>query len=313
VLVEARGISKAYPGVRALEGVDLDVREGEIFGLFGPNGAGKTTAIRVLTGLTRPTQGDARVCGVDVRESPREVRQFVGIQFDIPILYEKMRFADYLRFFGKMAGLRGAELEQRLGEVFATLEQPHNAHRKIGSLSMGERQRVEIGRVLMSDAQLLFLDEPFSNVDVDMRMKLRARLRAWLAAGRSIFFTSHNLLEAEQFVDRFAFLAHGRITAIGTPRDLKERLLAPVYHVVVSDVSKALAVLRGIPSHELKQVGGDALQIVLMERGDARRIARALTEAGVDLLELRSVGTMEDVFQQATQPRGPPPPPGAGS
>src|SRR3989442_8259084 len=126
VLVEARGISKTYPGVRALDGVDLDVREGEIFGLFGPNGAGKTTAIRVLTGLTRPTQGDARVCGVDVRQSPRDVRQFVGIQFDIPILYEKMRFVEYLRFFGKMAGLRGAELEQRLGEVFATLEQPHN-------------------------------------------------------------------------------------------------------------------------------------------------------------------------------------------
>ena len=310
MLVEARGISKDYPGVRALADVDLDVREGEVFGLFGPNGAGKTTAIRVLTGLTPPTDGGARVCRVDVQANPRDVRQLVGIQFDIPILYEKMRFVEYLRFFGKMAGLSGAALEQRLGEVFAILEQPHNAHRRIGSLSMGERQRVEIGRVLMSDAQLLFLDEPFSNVDVDMRIKLRGMLRTWVAAGRSIFFTSHNLLEAEQFVDRFAFLSHGRITAMGTPKDLKERLLVPVYYVEVGDAAKALEALRAVPSHDLKQVGPAAVQIVLTDRGDARLIAKLLTEAGVDILEMRSVGTMEDVFQRATRTWMPPPPPG---
>lgn len=310
--MEARGITKDYPAVRALDGLSLDVREGEVFGLFGPNGAGKTTCIRVLTGLTRPDAGGAVVCGLDVLSFPREVRQSVSILFDIPFLYEKMRFAEYLRFFGRMAGLRGAELDGRLTQVLYLLEQVHHADHRIGRLSMGERQRVEVGRVLMSNSPLLFLDEPFSNVDVDMRVKLRTYLRSWLSTGGAAFYTSHNLLEAEHIVDRFAFLAQGRITAVGTARDLKEAFLVPVYHLQVGDAAGTLRALAAIPAHRLRQIGPDVVEIALMDRGDARAIARRLTEADIDLLEMRSVGTMEDVFQRATRPWGPPPPPGGG-
>lgn len=287
----------------------MDVREGEIFGLFGPNGAGKTTCIRVLTGLTVPTYGDASVCGVDIRQNRRDVRQFVSILFDIPVLYEKMRFAEYLGFFGRLAGLSGGALDQRVWQVLNLLEQQGNAHRRIGRLSMGERQRVEVGRVLMSDSRLLFLDEPFSNIDVDMRIKLRMYLRAWLGNGGSVLFTSHNLLEAEHIVDRFAFIASGRITAIGTAKDLKDRFLVPVYHLEVSDPVRTLEALREIPAHDLRQTGPETVQVTLMHRSDARRIPRLLTEANVDLLEMKSVGTIEDVFQRVTRTW---PGPGAG-
>jgi ABC-type multidrug transport system ATPase subunit len=143
-----------------------------------------------------------------------------------------------------------------------------------------------------------------------MRIKLRTFLRTWLQSGGSAFFTSHNLLEAEHIVDRFAFLANGRITAVGTAKDLKERFLVPVYHLEVSDTAKAIEALRTLPSHELRRIGPTTLQLTLMNRGDAREIARRLSEADVDLLELRSIGTMEDVFQRATRPW--PSPPGVG-
>lgn len=311
VLVEARGLTKDYPTVRALDGVSLDVREGEIFGLFGPNGAGKTTCIRVLTGLTVPSWGEATVCGLDVLRAGRDARQWVSVLFDIPVLYEKMRFREYLRFFGRMAGLTGGALDVRVWQVLTLLEQNSNADRRIGRLSMGERQRVEIGRVLMSDSRLLFLDEPFSNIDVDMRIKLRTALRAWLQNGGGVVFTSHNLLEAESIVDRFAFLAHGRVTAVGTAKDLKERLLVPVYQVEVSDAAKALEVLSTIPAQDLRLVGPTTVQITLLMRSDARQIARRLSEADVDVLEMKSMGTMEDVFRTAT--RSPWMPPGGAA
>jgi len=308
MILSARGIYKDYPGVRALDNVSLDVKEGEIFGFFGPNGAGKTTCIRVLTGLSPPTSGDAQVCGLEVRRDPRQIRQAVSILFDIPILYEKMTFYGYLRFFGKMAGLTGQELDSRVGEVFALLEQYQHAGSKIGKLSMGERQRAEIGRVLMSNSLLMFLDEPFSNVDVEMRIKLRAYLRNWLAGGRSVFFTSHNLLEAEHIVDRFAFIAHGRVTAVGTAKDLKEKFLTPVYQIEVSDVTKAVEILtKRLKLLDIRTAGANIVQVALMNRADAPQIARALVEAGLDILEMKSVGTMEDVFQRVTRPQPPPP------
>jgi len=302
-----RGIYKDYPSVRALDNVTLDMKEGEIFGFFGPNGAGKTTCIRVLTGLAPPTAGDANVCGFDIRAYPKDVRQVVSVLFDIPIFYESMTFDGYLRFFGRMSGLTGMELDQRVRSVMMLLEQEQHALRRIGKLSMGERQRAEIGRVLMSNSLLFFLDEPFSNVDVVMRIKLRTYLRSWLSGGRSVFFTSHNLLEAEHIVDRFAFIANGRITAIGTAKDLKETFLAPVYQVEVSDVKKAQdALANKMPYHGLSVVGANIVQVALMKRTDAPMIAKLLVEAGVDILEMKTMGTIEDVFQRVTGPQPPP-------
>src|SRR2546425_5904874 len=255
MLVQASGLVKQYPRVRALDQVSLEIREGEVFGLFGPNGAGKTTCLRVLSGLTEPDAGDAVVCGMGIRESPNEVRRRLGILFDLPFPYEDMTLGEYLRFFTRMAGHPGRAVEERVAWATNLLGIPHLYRARIGRLSMGERQRTELARVLISPAQLLLLDEPFSNVDVDMRISLRGVLREWVSRGGSILFTSHNLLESEAIVDRYAFLHLGKVIALGTAKELKSTLLAPMYELEVSDVDRGLAALRAIPHQTLESAG----------------------------------------------------------
>src|SRR5213592_668693 len=305
MLVQPSGLVKQYPRVRALDQVSLEIKEGEVFGLFGPNGADKTTCLRVLSGLTQPDQGSATVCGIDIRAAPNEVRRELGILIDIPFPYEEVTVRRYLSFFAEMAGVPRPDIPAKVEWTMSLLGVTPHADSRIGKLSMGERQRTELARVMLSTARMLFLDEPFSNVDVSMRIGLRSILREWVSRGGSILFTSHNLLESEAIVDRYAFLHLGRIIALGTARELKSTLLAPAYELEVSNVDRGLAALRAIPHQSLESAGRGVVRIGLVSRDDAPRIARTLIEANVDLLEMKSVGTMEDVYSRLTQPAPP--------
>src|SRR5438309_307867 len=137
------GLVKQYPRVRALDQVSLEIKEGEVFGLFGPNGAGKTTCLRVLSGLTQPDQGSATVCGVDVRAAPNEVRRELGILIDIPFPYEEVTVRRYLSFFAEMAGVPRPEIPAKVEWTMSLLGVTPHADSRIGKLSMGERQRAE--------------------------------------------------------------------------------------------------------------------------------------------------------------------------
>src|SRR5207244_743579 len=302
MLVQASGLVKQYPGIRALDQVSLEIKEGEVFGLFGPNGAGKTTCLRVLSGLTQPDQGSATVCGVDVRTAPNEVRRELGILIDIPFPYEEVTVRRYLSFFAEMASVPRPEIPANVEWAMALLGITPHADSRIGRLSMGERQRTELARVMLGTARMLFLDEPFSNVDGSMRIRLRSILREWVSRGGSILFTSHNLLESEAIVDRYAFLHLGKVIALGTAKELKSTLLAPMYELEVSDVDRGMAALRAIPHQRLVGTGRVKVRIPRVSRDDAPRIARTLVEANVDLLEMKSLGTMEDVYSRLTQP-----------
>jgi ABC-type multidrug transport system ATPase subunit len=302
MLVQASGLVKQYPRVRALDHVSLEIKEGEVFGLFGPNGAGKTTCLRVLSGLTQPDAGTATVCGIDIRAAPNAVRRGLGILIDIPFPYEAMTVRKYLAFFAEMTGVPRYDIPMKVEWALSLLGIGAHRDSPIGKLSMGERQRTELARVMLSPARMLFLDEPFSNVDVSMRIGLRTILRDWVSRGGSILFTSHNLLESEAIVDRYAFLHLGRVIALGTARELKTNLLAPAYELEVSDVDRSLAALRAVPHQSLDRGGRGLVRIGLVSRDDAPRIARTLVEANVDLLEMRSLGTMEDVYSRLTQP-----------
>src|SRR5207247_7523293 len=150
-----------------------------------------------------------------------------------------------------MAGVPRPDIPAKVEWTMSLLGVTPHADSRIGKLSMGERQRTELARVMLSTARMLFLDEPFSNVDVSMRIALRGILREWVSRGGSILFTSHNLIESEAIVDRYAFIHLGRIVAVGTARELKETLLAPALQIEVMEVDRAMAALEKVPNQTL--------------------------------------------------------------
>ncbi|MGD9962678.1 MAG: ABC transporter ATP-binding protein, partial [Thermoplasmata archaeon] len=215
-LIEANGLVKDFKTVRALNDVSLKVDRGEIFGFFGPNGAGKTTCIRVLCGLTRASFGDANVLGIDVTRHPVHVRDNVAILSEETRFYEEMTPRKYLNMFGKFMLMSRVERMRGMDLAIGLADLKSFADRRIAQLSQGQRQRVALARVLMADVPLMFLDEPFEGIDIMHRRRLREYLREYVSRGNTVFFTSHNLIEAEHIVDRFAFINRGKITAVGT-------------------------------------------------------------------------------------------------
>lgn len=303
-MIEANGLSKDYREVRALDDVSLRVGRGEIFGFFGPNGAGKTTCIKVLCGLTNATGGDASVMGVDVRGSPIQVRDNIAILSEESRFYEEMTPRRYLNMFAKFMLMGRSERLSALNRASDLADIRTFMDRRIAHLSMGQRQRVSLARVLMLDVPLVFLDEPFEGVDITHRRKLREYFREYVSKGNTVFFTSHNLIEAEYIVDRFAFIHHGKLIAVGTAEELKEKYLAPSYMLHVSDPQAARKVLDdNLRLQSIKIVEG-SLSVVLSRRGDASEVAKLIIQEGIDLYEMKSVGTMEEVFERTSRGDG---------
>ena len=300
-MIEANGLCKEYGNVRALNDVSFKVNRGEIFGFFGPNGAGKTTCIKVLCGLTKPTGGNATVIDIDVRKHPVWIRDNIAVLSEETRFYEEMTPRKYLNMFGKLMLMKKPERLKAINNAADLADLRGYLDKRISVLSQGERQRVSLARVLLADCPLLFLDEPFEGVDIIHRRAVREHLKDYVTKGNTIFFTSHNLLEAEHIVDRFAFINQGRLIAVGTAQELKEKYLAPSYLLQVSDPEKAREVLNGsLPLQFLKVVEGQ-VALTLSRRSDAPKVAKILVESGVDIFEMRTTGTMEEVFERTAR------------
>ncbi len=295
-IIEARGLTKHFRNVQAVKSVAFDVNKGEIFGFFGPNGAGKTTTIRLLCGLTAPTSGSATVCGLDVKTEPTRVRRQLGIVQEEEVFYEKMTPAAYLRFFARMAGHTTESARERMAMAVQVAEIGGFMDKRIATLSHGQRQKISIARALLSTGPVKFLDEPFQGIDIVHRKSLRAHFRTFVSEGNTVFFTSHNLIEAEAIVDRFAFIDKGMVLTIGTARELKERYLQPSYAIRSSDPPRAQKILAEGLATAGCTISGDEVHVTLKAASDVPKIAALLGSAGIALLEMRPMGTMEDVF-----------------
>ena len=168
-------------------------------------------------------------------------------------------------------------------------------------MSSGQKQRLELARVLLSNAQVLILDEPFTMVDIDMRRKLREFLKAWCGGSRSIFYTSHNIIESEQIVDRFSFISGGRIKAVGGARDLRQKLLVPKFFLDVSDKDRAYKLLKNqswVSSVDLTRNG---VTVGIADRDNAKLIPQLMVKSNIDMFEMKGMGTMEDVFDRVVR------------
>jgi ABC-2 type transport system ATP-binding protein len=197
----------------ALNGLDLEVSSGEIFGFLGPNGAGKTTTINVLLGFIPPTSGSASLFGIDVRQPI--ARQRIGYLPEMTYYYKFLTADELLRFYAKIFGLQRSEADKRIDQLLKLIELEHARKRLIKSYSKGMQQRIGIAQALINNPDLLILDEPTSGLDPLGRMKVREIIQRLKSEGKTIFFSSHELGEVETVCDRVAIIHQGELKAVG--------------------------------------------------------------------------------------------------
>ena len=220
--VQTRELTVVFPSrpnpIRALDGLDLTVQTGHIFGFLGPNGAGKTTAMHVLLGFIPATSGDAGIFGTDVRDSV--ARQRIGYLPEQPDTYRFLTGRELLTLTGRLFHLRGKALRTRVAEVLAMTGIEDAADRRIATYSRGMMQRICLSQALINDPDLVFLDEPTGGLDPVGRMDVRRIILDLRDRGKTVFFSSHELSEVELVCDRLAILSRGKIVAEGAARDL---------------------------------------------------------------------------------------------
>ena len=302
--IVAQGLVRTYPGgLRAVDGVDLVVDEGEIYGFLGPNGAGKSTTVRILTTLLRPTGGRAWVAGHDVVAQASAVRRSIGVALQEAALDPLMTGTELLRLQGALHGLRRKEAEARTQELLERVELVEAADRRLGTYSGGMRRRLDLALALVHRPRVLFLDEPTTGLDPASRAALWREVRLLNDDGTTVFLTTQYLEEAEQLADRVGIIDRGKLVAEGTPDDLKSHVGDPKLHVELVDPGRAEDARTALAAHgECSDRRGGGL--VLRAAEGARAIApviRALDEAGieVDAVEVETP-TLDDVFLAVT-------------
>jgi ABC-2 type transport system ATP-binding protein len=294
--VELRGLVKNYGAVEALRGIDLTVKQGEIFGLLGPNGAGKTTLFSILATLRTPTAGTARVLGHDVATKRDQVRRAMGIVFQEPAIEQRLSGRDNLLLMGLFYCLPAATARKRAAELLDHLGLAEAADRPASTLSGGQRRKLELARALVTDPSILFLDEATLGLDVDARRVFWGEVRAIAAAGRTVFFTTHYMEEAE-IADRIALIDAGKIVALDTPRALKARIGGGVIRLQTEGDAQARAWLeeRGFAATDT------APGLMLVHADPAAIVPDILRQLPVKVLRAEiHQPSLEDVFLALT-------------
>jgi ABC-2 type transport system ATP-binding protein len=219
-LIEIINLTKKFGRITAVEGLNLTVEEGELFGIIGPNGAGKTTIVRIICGALKPTSGTIRVKGYDIQKNPIEVKSIIGYLAEEPNLYERLTPVKLLRFFGELYGVNSS---QRIEELLRMVDLYDRADSKISTFSKGMRQKLAIARALIHDPEILILDEPTMGLDPGTSRSIR-RFIAKQKNDKTILMCTHYLDEAEMLCDRVGILNGGRLAAVGRPKELKDHV-----------------------------------------------------------------------------------------
>jgi ABC-2 type transport system ATP-binding protein len=301
VAIRCRGLVKRYGQVVAVDGLDLEVRRGECFGMLGPNGAGKTTTVEILEGLNQPDAGELAVLGQAWHGDGRELRARIGVQLQETKFPEKLTAREVLSLFRSFYP-RGL----RVAEVLQLVALQDKADARVVTLSGGQRQRLSLACSLVGDPELLFLDEPTTGLDPQSRRQTWDIVLGLTARGRTVLLTTHYMEEAARLCGRVAIVDHGKLIALGTPRDLVASLGAE--HVVEFSVDEeageipSTARLRELPSVEgvVHEAGSFRLTVREVHRAVPALLAH-LAEQGTEPTRLTTHhATLEDVFMALT-------------
>jgi len=292
--ITADRLSLAFGDVRAVNGLSLDVRPGEVFGLLGHNGAGKTTTVRLLNGLLRPDEGGATVLGHDPwREGPA-LRKRAGVLTEVAALDGRLTAREILTFHGRLYDIE--QLARRVDEMLGLFGLTSERDKQVGGFSKGMRQRLALSRAFLNDPEVLFLDEPVAALDPVAARQVHELILAHVRGrGRTVLLCTHNLVEAERLCDRVAVLESGKVLVEGEPSALLEDLDAPrevVFELHPEDTASAIAALP-----EARPDGPTHLRLPRLRREAIPQLIHRLSAAGVRIFQVTRVEpTLEEIY-----------------
>jgi len=286
-VIEAQGLTRIFGAQRAVDGLDLRVKRGEVFGFLGPNGAGKTTTVRLLNGVLAPSAGVMRVASFDPVRQGSAVRRRTGVLTETPALYEQLTARQNLLIFGELYDIDARQLPARVDELLRLFDLADRANERAGTYSKGMKQRLALARALLHDPEVLFLDEPTAGLDPAAARQVTALIEGLSKKeGHTIFLCTHNLTEAQRLCDRVGVISRGRLLAEGTPAELADHLWRGnwVQITLTGSPSEALlAALRAVVGVIDIKVDGTALdmRVDTIERTPA--LLRAAVLAGAEI------------------------------
>jgi ABC-2 type transport system ATP-binding protein len=296
--ISVSDLSKQFGARVAFEGVSFDVARGEVFGFLGPNGAGKTTTVRTLGTLIAPTSGSASVAGLPLTAGNAvRIRRRIAIMPESPGIYLRLSVLENLEYFADLYEV--SDPRRRIDRALRAVELTERAHDLCGTLSKGLRQRVALARTLLSDAEILFLDEPTAGLDPVAAREVHQLIVGLRERGVTIFLTTHRLEEAERLCDRVAIM-NTTLRMIGRPDELRDRLFARTLTVTtLAPLADPDRIFVGLPAVQSWQSGGETAYILTVSDPDdaAPAVTRALVTAGADVLSIsESHHSLEDVY-----------------
>jgi len=302
--IEVSNLTKRYGDVTAVNAMSFQVGRGEFFGLLGPNGAGKTTTIRMLTGLTKPTSGTAKILGLDCIAEALAVKEKVGVVSEVTNLYNEMSAWDNLMFISELYGVDKLTRTERAKKLLEAFQLSERRNDRLADYSKGMKRRVRIAAALVHNPEVLFLDEPTSGLDVQSSRLIRSIVRELNKKGTTIFLTTHYIEEADELCGRVAIIKQGKVTVEGAPEQLKSSLQGE--HIVEVALSEGDSDLEAFLKNEsvVKEVTkqGDKYHVYTADSSSLiKRIVEFAVSAGLEIISMNtSQPSLEDVFVKYT-------------
>lgn len=299
--IETSGLIKTFGATRALDDLNLVVREGSVYGLLGPNGAGKTTAIRVLTTLLRPSAGSARVLGLDVAREAAAVRRKVSLTGQFASIDEDLTGNENLILVSRLFGLSWVDARRRASELLSAFALSEAASRQVRTFSGGMRRRLDIAASLVTRPEILFLDEPTTGLDPRSRNQVWELVRQIADIGTTVLLTTQYLEEADRLAERLAVIDHGRVIAEGTSRELKASVGGNTLRFQLEDDAQrptAHAIVTAVTGEsEVAGVDAAGLSVKVRDAAAAAQVLRALSEANIRVSDFTlGAPSLDDVF-----------------
>jgi len=290
-LIEINQLTKYFKEKKALDGLSLEVKKGEIFGLLGPNGAGKTTTIRILLGLIKPDSGSSFIDGLNCLTQSGLIRREVGFLLESPGLYENLSALYNLKLYARLYHLDSLTSNERIEHLLKSVGLWQRREERVGKWSKGMKQRLSLIRAFLHNPGVLLLDEPASGLDPASRRKIRETIcRLAKEEGKTILMPTHNLEDAEKICDRVAFIKEGSLVIAGRPQDLRKSLAKPSFGITVKGISQVLLskikTFRYLVSLEEE---GSRLNVRLTEEEAISQLIKDLVKEGVEIFQVEKI------------------------